>query len=62
MESLRYCRCGGLVQTEPVVALVENEIGFMAARCIQCGDIVDPVFLMNRSGKIALSSSGRVRH
>ena len=63
MESFRCCRCGGLMKTEPVFDLVENEIEFMAARCIQCGDVVDPVILMNRSGKVALSSSsGRARH
>ena len=63
MESFDCCRCGGFMKTESVFDLVENEIGFMAARCIQCGDIVDPVILMNRSGKRVLSSStGRARH
>jgi hypothetical protein len=62
-ELFRCGRCGGLMKTEPVFDLVENEIEFMAARCIQCGDIVDPVILMNRSGKVVLSSStGRARH
>ncbi|MDR4460746.1 MAG: hypothetical protein MRJ67_15360 [Nitrospirales bacterium] len=57
------CRCGGLMKTESVFDLVENEIEFMSARCLQCGDIVDPVILMNRSGKSVLSrSSGRARH
>jgi DNA-directed RNA polymerase subunit RPC12/RpoP len=63
IESYRCGRCGGLMKTEPVFDLVENEIEFMAARCIQCGDIVDPVILMNRSEKGVLSSStGRARH
>ena len=63
MESFRCCRCGGLMKTEPVFDLVENEMEFIAARCIHCGDIVDPVILMNRSGKGVLSSStGRARH
>ena len=57
------CRCGGLMKAESVFDLVENEIEFMSARCLQCGDIVDPVILMNRSGKSVLSrSSGRARH
>ena len=57
------CRCGGFMYREPVVDLVENEMEFMAARCLQCGDVVDPVILMNRSGKQDLSSStGRARH
>jgi hypothetical protein len=63
LEAMRCCRCGGLMKAEPVFDLVENEIEFMAARCIQCGDIVDPVILQNRSGKGVLSSStGRARH
>lgn len=57
------CRCGGLMKSESVFELVENEIEFMSARCLQCGDIVDPVILMNRSGKGLLSSrTGRARH
>lgn len=56
------CRCGGFMHREPVVDSVENELEFMAARCLQCGDVVDPVILMNRSGKQVLSSStGRSR-
>lgn len=62
-EAFRCSRCGGLMKRESVFDLVENEIEFKAARCIQCGDIVDPVILMNRSGKGVLSgSSGRARH
>lgn len=57
------CRCGGLMKRESVFDLVENEIEFMSARCLQCGDVVDPVILMNRSGKRVLSNStGRARH
>ncbi len=57
------CRCGGLMKAESIFDLVENEIEFMSARCLQCGDIVDPVILMNRSGKGVLSSrTGRARH
>ena len=53
----------GLMNAESVFDLVENEIEFMSARCLQCGDIVDPVILMNRSGKGVLSSrTGRARH
>jgi uncharacterized Zn finger protein len=63
VELFRCGRCGGLMKTESVFDLVENEIEFMAARCLQCGDIVDPVILMNRAGKgVLISSSGRARH
>lgn len=62
-ETSRCSRCGGLMKTEPVFDLVENEIEFIAARCIQCGELVDPVILMNRSGKGMLGrSTGRPRH
>lgn len=57
------CRCGGFMYRESVVDSVENEMEFMAARCLQCGDVVYPVILMNRSGKGVLSgSTGRARH
>ena len=63
VESFGCRRCGGLIQPEFVFDVVKNEIEFMAARCLQCGDIVDPVILMNREGKgVLISSSGRARH
>ena len=63
VEAFRCGRCGGLMKTDLVFDLVENETEFMAARCIQCGDIVDPVILAHRSGKRVLrSSTGRARH
>jgi DNA-directed RNA polymerase subunit RPC12/RpoP len=63
IESYRCGRCGGLMKAESVFDLAENETEFMAARCIQCGDVVDPVILMNRSEKRGVSSStGRARH
>jgi hypothetical protein len=36
VELFRCGRCGGLMKTESVFDLVENEIEFMAARCLQC--------------------------
>ena len=63
VESFRCGQCGGLMKPESIFDVVENEIEFMAARCLQCGDIVDPVILMNRAGKgVLISSSGRARH
>lgn len=48
---------------ESVFDLVENEIEFRSARCLQCGDIVDPVILMNRFGEGVLGrSSEGARH
>jgi uncharacterized Zn finger protein len=63
VESFGCRRCGGLMQPESVFDVVENEIEFMAARCLQCGDIVDPVILMNRAGTgVLIRRSGRARH
>lgn len=57
------CRCGGFMYGEPVLDSAENEKEFMASRCLQCGDVVDPVILMHRSGKQVLyRSTGRVRN
>ena len=43
-------RCGGLMVTEFCMDLL-NSIGeteFAAKRCVQCGEVVDPVILRNR--------------
>lgn len=40
-ESSRCSRCGGFMVTEQLIDLP-------AHRCVQCGEIVDPVILENR--------------
>jgi hypothetical protein len=44
------CRCGGLMVGECCIDLLNSasELEFVAKRCVQCGDIVDPVILRNR--------------
>jgi len=44
-------RCGGLMVTDFCmdVLFCIGETEFAAQRCIQCGEIVDPVILRNRS-------------
>ncbi|MCS6896803.1 MAG: hypothetical protein NZM29_02435 [Nitrospira sp.] len=43
-------RCGGLLVSHLCVDLLNTgcELEFAALRCVQCGDIVDPVILHNR--------------
>ena len=45
-----YCRrCNGLMVREDCFDLLDSQIELAALRCIQCGDLVDPVILRNRS-------------
>ena len=43
-------RCGGLMVTDFYMDLISciGETEFAAQRCVQCGEIVDPVILCNR--------------
>ncbi len=43
-------RCGGILVNEQCMDLAESEGGsrFWASRCVQCGDLIDPVILRNR--------------
>jgi hypothetical protein len=43
-------RCGGLMVRESCTDLLNTtgERRFIAKRCVQCGEIVDPVILRNR--------------
>lgn len=52
-------RCGGLMVREHCMDLLDStgQLEFVAQRCVQCGDIVDPVILRNR----ALYRGARVR-
>jgi len=46
-------RCGGLMVTDFYMDLLFcfGETEFAAQRCVQCGEIVDPVILRNRGTK-----------
>jgi hypothetical protein len=44
----RCRRCGGLTVPEPFLELDIRAADISARRCVQCGDIVDPVILENR--------------
>lgn len=42
-------RCGGLLVTEYCIDLLNGTgLDCPASRCVQCGDVVDPVILRNR--------------
>jgi hypothetical protein len=48
-------RCGGLMVTDRFIDLLDDtgNLEFTAARCVQCGEVVDPVILQNRSRRAA---------
>lgn len=48
-QGQRCRKCGGLLVDEDVFALHDEETDFLSQRCIQCGNVVDPVILQNRS-------------
>jgi ribosomal protein S27AE len=49
-------RCGGLMVTEFCLDLLDDtgKLSFLARRCVQCGDLVDPIILKNRHHPEAL--------
>ena len=46
----RCPRCGGLMVSEQCFDLFSDSghLDFLARRCVQCGELVDPVILKNR--------------
>jgi ribosomal protein S27AE len=51
METDRCPRCGGLMIAEPCSGSLTDptHLDFVARRCVQCGEVIDPVILMNRT-------------
>ena len=41
-------RCGGLMVGESCMDLLNGELECRASRCIQCGELLDPVILKDR--------------
>ncbi len=56
-------RCGGLLVRDHCLDLLDStgHLEFPALRCVQCGDIIDPVILKHRSGHISVTV-GREAH
>lgn len=46
-------RCGGLMVQDYCLDVLSNigETEFAAKRCVQCGEVVDPVILRNRGAR-----------
>ena len=58
-------RCGGLMVTDFCMDLLFciGETEFAARRCVQCGEIVDPVILHNRGAKqepVTVQAAGKM--
>lgn len=41
-------RCGGLMVVEPRTDFWDNAENSARGRCVQCGEVIDPVILRNR--------------
>ena len=50
VSTAQCVRCGGLMVTEQCFDFLSDNghLDFLAQRCVQCGDLVDPVILNNR--------------
>jgi hypothetical protein len=57
----RCPRCGGLMVAERCVDVLDDtgRLHFSAGRCVQCGELVDPVILQNR--RLRLSGVAGIR-
>jgi len=45
-------RCGGLLVPTRYMDLLDGQLEFVAERCVQCGDVVDPVIRRNRTRQL----------
>ena len=50
MQHVDCPRCGGLMVPDRFIDLLDDTgiLEFMAARCVSCGEVLDPVILQNR--------------
>ncbi len=56
-DRMRCRRCGGLMVMEPCMDFWDDTTHVMARRCVQCGDLIDPVILQNRGRGPALRTA-----
>lgn len=61
-SALECIRCGGLMVGEFCTDLLSGtgELEFLASRCVQCGEVVDPVILQNRKRQQEIGNGKRV--
>ncbi len=50
VSTAQCSRCGGLMVTEQCFDLLSDNghLDFLAQRCVQCGELIDPVILQHR--------------
>jgi hypothetical protein len=50
VSTAQCVRCGGLMVAEQCFDLLSDNghLDFLAQRCVQCGELIDPVILRNR--------------
>ena len=55
-------RCGGLLVRSRYIDLLDDtgQLEFSAQRCVQCGDVVDPIILHNRVRQSELQTTKRM--
>lgn len=44
----RCPRCGGLMVAEPCTDFWDDAENLAVRRCVQCGEVIDPIILLNR--------------
>jgi hypothetical protein len=56
-------RCRGLLVTDSYLDLEDDtgRIDFLARRCVQCGEVIDPVILLNRRRQPSERPASRVK-
>jgi hypothetical protein len=45
-------RCGGFMVPTRYMDLLDGQLEFVAERCVQCGDVVDPIIRRNRTRQL----------
>jgi hypothetical protein len=49
IEAAARCpRCGGLMVAEPCTDFWADAENVAMRRCVQCGEVIDPIILLNR--------------
>ncbi len=48
VSAARCLRCGGLMVAEPCTNFWDDAENLAMRRCVQCGEVIDPVILQNR--------------
>ncbi len=56
-------RCGGLLVTDQCLDLQDDsgQLDFWGRRCVQCGEVIDPVILQNRRRQLPVGRGANHR-